>query len=138
MPPHHPWRAMRALPDWHVHFTDQLPEKIRGVTRWSDQTVWIQTGLTQAERRSVIEHELQHILRGPGGRRDREEATVRQSAARRLIPLGALAEALQWSYDEHDLADELWVGVPTIRARLAGLSDQEKRHIEEVLDDEWR
>ena len=135
---HQPWRSMRDLPDWHVHFTDELPAKVKGVTRWEDQTVWIKAGLSQAERRSVIEHERQHILRGPGGHRGREEKTVRQSTARRLISQEALVDALKWSRDEHDIADELWVSVAVVRARLDGLTRAEQDEIERALDDDWR
>lgn len=125
---------MRDLPDWTIHFTDEMPERLRGVTRWEDKTVWVRKGLSQADRRSVIEHERQHILRGPGGLRHPEERAVRAETARHLITLPALAEALKWSLDETELADELWVSVSVVRCRLDGLTQVEKDWISGQLD----
>ncbi len=59
-------------------------------------------------------------------------------AARRLIPHEALIDALRWSLDEHELAEELWVDVATVLARLAGLTEQEKADIDKRLwAQEW-
>lgn len=50
-------------------------------------------------------------------------------AARRLIPLGALGEALAWSLDAHTVADELDVDLPTLHARLAALRPAERTYL---------
>lgn len=91
--------------------------------------------LNQAERRSSLAHEMAHWvlddradLDDRGGRR--QERCADDMAARWLIGLDELAAAMLWSRDETELADELWVDVPTVRARLAALTDAEKDIIE--------
>jgi hypothetical protein len=54
---------------------------------------------------------------------------VRAAAAKRLIPFEALVDAMVWSGDDHELADELWVDVATVRDRLASLT---RRECEEI------
>jgi hypothetical protein len=55
---------------------------------------------------------------------------VDDAAARRLITDEQLVDALLWARDERELADELWVDVQTVRARLTGLNEREKNAIE--------
>lgn len=126
---HHPWRAFQHLVDWTLHWSHELPDDVQGEVDFEEQTVTLAHGLTQAERRCTIAHETQHILRGPAPEhlRQREEQAVDRAAAQLLIPLEALVEALLWSYDEHEVAEELWVDVDTVRARLANLTAAEQR-----------
>ena len=51
---------------------------------------------------------------------------MRHEAARRLIPLDDLARALQWSAYLPEVAEELGVDVATLRARLCGLTPEER------------
>lgn len=100
--------------------------------------IWIGHGLTQAERRSTLAHELIHAERGDepcvsGWHEDKQERLVSELAARQLITLDKLAEALAWSQDETELAEELWVDVDTVQARLAHLTECEKDQIESRL-----
>lgn len=133
---HHPWRAFRNLTAWTLHWSHELPEDRLGEVDFEAQTVTLAHGLTQAERRSTIAHETQHILRGaaPTHLRAREERAVDRAAAQLLISIEALAEALLWSYDEHEIAEELWVDVQTVRARMASLTDGETRQLNARLD----
>lgn len=133
---HHPWRAFGNLTSWTLRWSHELPEEIVGEVDFDARTVTLAHGLTQAERRCTIAHETQHILRGPVGAGvvAREERLVDREAARLLIPLEALAEALLWSYDEYEVAEELWVDVATVRARLANLTSDEQRQLNERLD----
>lgn len=87
--------------------------------------------LTQAERRSVLAHELEHVERGPFPRwmTPREEAAVSAAAARKLIRLHDLGEALAWADHPAEVAEELWVDIPTVRARLAGLTRDERHYL---------
>lgn len=103
---------------------------------FDSQTVTMAHGLTQAERRSSIAHETQHILRGPvePRLRTREERAVDQAAARLLIPFDALVEAMLWSMDDYEIAEELWVDVHTVRARLGSLTAAESRLLNQRLD----
>lgn len=132
---HHPWRVLRGLVDWTLHFA-HLPDGILGLTDHRRRTITLAHGLTQAERRCTLEHELQHVDRGPVTRGwvEREERVVDELAARRLITLERLADAMVWAYDEHEMAEELWVDVATVRTRLATLRPDEAAHIEDRLD----
>lgn len=100
-------------------------------------TVTITTGMTQAERRSTLTHELIHLERGTATEPRHqllEERYVQCESARRLITIEALIDALRWSHDEHELAEELWTDVDTVRTRLANLSAAERRFIDTELD----
>lgn len=96
--------------------------------------------MTQAERRCTLEYELQHVDRGPARtwKRDHEERVVDDLAARRLITFEELLEAMVWSYDEHEVAEELWVDVAMVRARMLGLTDEESAELERRLYDRER
>lgn len=63
----------------------------------------------------------------------RRERQADRVAARRLIPLEPLAEALLWATDEYEVADELWVAVDTVRTRLDDLGSSEVAYIEDRL-----
>lgn len=132
---HHPWRAFSRLAHWTLEWA-HLPEGLLGVTDFGRRTVTLTHGMTQVERRCTIAHETEHIHAGPvpPALVTREERRVDRVVSRRLIPLEALAEALVWANDEHELADELWVDVATVRARLRSLTDGESRTINERLD----
>lgn len=60
----------------------------------------------------------------------RQERRVPARAVRSLITLEARTDALLWSQDEHELADELWVDVETVRGRLHSLTQGEKDYID--------
>lgn len=97
-----------------------LPHGVWGLTDGGHR-VWLDARLGQAERRSTLAHELEHIRRGHHGcQPPAVEASVEHHAARRLIPdVHALADALVWARGHlGEAADELWVDVPTLRARL--------------------
>lgn len=106
--------------------------------------ITITSGMTQAERRSSLTHELVHRERGPVPEylREKEESIVRDITARRLIPMHALVEALLWSINEYEMADELWVDVGIVRDRFIGLEPDEEaflqaevRRREAIFDD---
>jgi hypothetical protein len=136
---HHPWRRLGRLVDWTLHFA-HLPDGILGHTDFRRRTITLAHGLTQAERRSTLEHELHHVDRGPAPqwRREYEERVVDDLAARRLIAFDDLLEAMVWSYDEHEVAEELWVDVGMVRARMRGLTDEESVELERRLYDRER
>lgn len=111
----HPWRHLRALA--HVVIEEHHEDDAElGWTLWaSPPRISLRRGLLQAERRSTLTHELVHLERGPLPEHDvldaREEVAVECEAARRLISTLHLVWAPQWSPDEHELAEELWVDV---------------------------
>lgn len=61
---YHPWRRLRELPAWELSWAN-LPVSVVGLTDWATRTVTLERDQTQAERRSAIAHELEHIERGP-------------------------------------------------------------------------
>lgn len=140
---YHPWRHLSRLTHIKVRWSRDDTE-LDGALGWfyvdTDEIV-LDARQTQAERRSTLTHELVHAERrdGPCGSvvlDARQERTVSQVAARRLIPLRALGEALRWSRDPDEVAEELWVDVDTLRVRMAHLHPAEraylKRRVEEV------
>lgn len=88
--------------------------------------------MTQAERRSALAHEISHLVSGPAivGYVEQDERLVTARAARWLIPMDCLVEAMLWANDDYELADELWVDVFTVRARLASLTAAESAELE--------
>ena len=96
--------------------------------------------LLQAERRCTIAHELIHLERGPAPDdpwlRAREERAVEAEAARRLITLDALADALAWSDRPVEVAEELWVDVQTLDVRVDGLNPAERAELDTRLTDD--
>lgn len=99
-------------------------------------TITLTTGLLQAERRCVVLHELLHEERGiPHGEDPREEAAVEQEVARRLITLEALADAVRWSQDVHEVADACWVTSDVLRTRWVHLHPSERHYLGRVIAD---
>lgn len=119
-----------------MRFAD-LPDGLLGYTDLARGVIVLDRSLTQVERRCTLTHELEHVHRGPISADPclaaREEAVIDRIAARRLVSLRDLVEALMWSDNEHEVADELWVDVPTLRTRIADLAAAERREIEARL-----
>lgn len=134
---YHPWRRFRVEAQW-VLWATRLPRGCMGYVDWRAHAVVIDRTLLQVERRCTITHELVHIERGPVptdpwlGRR--EERAVEREAARRLIELDALADALAWSSQPAEVAEELWVDEQTLNARVAGLSRSERAWLSRRLE----
>lgn len=130
----HPWRRLRDASHVTLHwFAGPGPF---GWCRHSTQEIYLRNDLTQAQRRATLLHELEHLERGPAVRGfvDQDERETRERSARWLIPFQALADALVWANDDQELAEELWVDVETVRTRLATLTDDETRQLNERLD----
>lgn len=95
--------------------------------------------LNQAQRRSTLTHELIHHERGipVEGCNETEERMVDDLAARRLIPLDALIEAMVWHFgmgSEDEIAEHLWVDRDTLVTRLKNLTDYESAYIANEID----
>lgn len=134
----HPWRWLRELRHITVEWVDHLPDDVMGRALYATDTIELAKGLTQAERRTTCWHEVQHLLRGPapGHLERREERTIEAIVARDLIPFEALVDAMLWSRDDYEIADELTVDVALVRARLEDLTDRESMALELALDHE--
>lgn len=100
----------------------------------AEAAILLRKGLTQAERRCTLAHELAHHRLGhvAGCDRkgaDRQEAEADALAARWLITLEDLADAELWGRYPSEVADELWVDLPTFKARVRGLTRDERDYI---------
>lgn len=105
---------------------------------WYDfdtQTISLRRGMTQAERRSTLRHELEHHLRGffTEEELDREEEVCELAAARDLIGVRELGEALAWSSSPSEVADELWVDEALLDVRLRHLHPAERAYLRSRL-----
>lgn len=138
----HPWRHIRQrYPHLGVNCCEPLPDDLRAA--WTQTGLFLRPGLTQAQRRCALTHEIVHLERGPVPRNPvlaaAEERIVADIAARRLIPLRSLLDAFMWTRptNHYDLADELWVDVPTLRIRLSGLDRHEVAELNRAIDRRW-
>lgn len=132
----HPWRHLRHHhPHLHVTTHQPLPPGLRAA--WTLDGIWLRPGLTQAERRCALTHEIIHLERGPVPAHPvlaaAEERVVADLAARRLIPLDSLAQALAWTTTPHDLAEDLWVDTHTLTIRLRHLTAGERAAVDHTL-----
>lgn len=118
---------------------EHLPGRQLGETDFDAQTITLDKRLRQATRRCTLAHELEHIARGPAPADPillaREEESIDRAVARRLIPIRKLVDAVRWSRDPHEIADELWVDVPTLEARIRGLHPSERAALNRVLEE---
>lgn len=136
-----PWRLLRHLNHITLHFTDD-DVLLDGAHAWYYhrlRAIVMDKRLTQVERRSVLAHELGHVIREdvPCGSEildARQESVVDQWAARKLITLDALTDALQWSDDPHEVAEALWVTVDLLEVRLRHLHPSERACLLRRLD----
>lgn len=130
----HPWRRLREVwPHLDLVFAD-LPAGTWGLS--TPEAIWLDRGLSQAERRCTLEHELVHREWGHVGCQDAAtEAAVHRVVARRLVPYALLASALPWAATVEELAEELWVDEETVRVRLAHLHPSERVKLLALLED---
>ena len=103
----------------------------------STDTIWLDDRLTGPEHRCTLAHELVHAERQdqPLGNPDlsaKREVVVHREAARRLISVDQLADAVAWAAEARELADCLDVDLPTLQARLDVLSDAERDYLETI------
>ena len=125
----HPWNPWEELREhWeHVtlHYAPSL--EVSDALAYTDgaENIWILDGLTVAERRCTLTHELIHLERRDAGHQgDKVERLVEREASRRLIPFDNLLEA-DWGQSLEKIADDLWVDEATLEVRLATLGEAE-------------
>lgn len=137
----HPWRVLRPLAHLTVDTDADLPRGRAGDIRGN--LIRLRRGLSQAQRRSTLSHELGHHKRGVIEHIDprlaaREERAVDAWAARRLIPLPMLADVLRWTDCLDEAAWECWVDRHTVCVRLATLTPAERDLLARLLADDER
>lgn len=138
----HPWRhAAEHYPDVVISCHCELPAHVWGLTSFPLRKVWLCRRLRQVHRRCTLTHELIHLERGPlpadPTSAAREEKIVDELAARRLITFGELTDGLRWTRDASELAEALWVDLPTLRTRMDTLDPVETAELEHALEDQW-
>lgn len=133
-----PWGAIAALQDVLVAF-EILPSG-RGWWEPDQRVLLLDKRQTRREMRCTLAHEIEHIMRGDHDvsgvspvLQARQEVAACAAASRLLIPLGRLVDALLWSQDECELAEELNVDEDTLRVRLVTLTPEEHAMIDERL-----
>ncbi|TDL05996.1 hypothetical protein [Mycobacterium paragordonae] len=138
----HPWKhAAEHYPHVTISCQQELPDRVWGLQ--IGHMIWLCRKLNQVRRRCTLTHELIHLERGPvpaePWARAREERTVSELAARRLIPIAALIDAYRWcpAGDPTELAEELWVDIPTLRTRMSSLDPFEVAELEHHLNGDW-
>lgn len=126
---YHPWRALRALGERVTLYWADLPDDILGLTDGSS-IIWMDPQQRQAKRRCTLTHELVHIELGhAAGCGSHGERHVDRLTSQRLITMAHLLDALVWTHDLDEVAEELWVDRATLDARIACLTDEERRQI---------
>lgn len=114
-----PWEGVP--PGWVV---TRAAITTRGYCDHARRLIVINARLSLVEERCTLTHEIIHAERGPvpAHHAAREERIVDAEAARRLIPLDALLEAVRWACCPAEAAETLGVDVPTLLTRLATLT----------------
>lgn len=131
---HHPWRHFRE--QWgHVGLEwQELAGDYQAVT--DGRRVIMDPTILQVERRCAIAHETVHLERGEHCAQDPVvERRADVVAARRLVTFDALAEALIWTDDLHEVAHELWVTPEIAQARIDVPWPSEVTIISELIAD---
>lgn len=99
------------------------------------KVITLDVRLTQAQRRCTLAHEIEHVGGGHvGPQPPAVERAVERAAARKLIELSDLADALHWTSDAHELAEVLWVDASVLSARLDALTNGERAAIQGAPD----
>lgn len=97
-------------------------------------TIWLHPHLSQTQRRCTLAHELAHIDLGHTRHvTDADERDAQRLAARRLIRIARLADAMVWTHSPDELAEELWVDTDTLEVRLDNLHPSEHHYIAQRL-----
>lgn len=115
----HPWRDLGQHPHITVHWVN-MPGEAWGLTD-GRRNILMSRRLLQSQRRVTLAHEMEHIKRGHVGcQPPTVERLVRHHAARYLLPdlRAVLDELIFYRGDWVRAAEDLWVDVPTLQARL--------------------
>jgi hypothetical protein len=131
--PWSPWRHLREQHSDVCVYELELPPGLLGCVDHEQRIIWLDSRLTQAERRCTLAHEIGHLERGPGPcdplGGSIEERLIDEWAARQLIDGDSLARAFQWSPFLPEIATELWVDLHMLRTRLRAATDEEQDRI---------
>ena len=126
---YNPWRALRHLGE-RVHLIwEPLEPGILAETD-GEGVIWMDPDQYQVQRRCTLAHELAHIELGhTAGCTGPDERAATHLAARWLIDMDRLLDAISWTEELEEAAEVLWVDMPTLEARLLGLTSAERQRI---------
>lgn len=129
--------ALLRYPDWVIAEAD-LGGIIPEVMSPSRKVILLEHRHNAAVRRCSLAHAIAHLDLGhhhtlAGWFEKREEAQADDLAARRLVPLEALAHALAWTRSRDEIAVELEVDLPTLDVRERGLTTSDRRRLRALL-----
>jgi len=140
---YNPFHVIRDNPSWTLDTYAPLPEGEDG--RWYNEheVMLLDRDLDRIGRRCTAAHEVEHALAGDEGCGALLEAdyfTVKMErrtdarAARKLVPLDALIEALRlYEGDDGAICEHLDVDQDVYEARLAALQPDERNQIREAM-----
>jgi hypothetical protein len=129
----HPWRRLRARPE--IDVTWPVMAGRLGSTNGTT-AIRMHPHQSQVQRRCTLAHELAHIELGHvGGCAPDRERDAALHAARWLVDIEDLLDALRWAEDLREVADCLWVDEPTLLARYDGLTPKERALIMALHDE---
>lgn len=128
--------AATRYPDWVIRHRPLLgvPEVMCPDRR----VILLERGHSAAERRCSLAHAVAHIDLGHtaavGWWSERQEAAADRLAARRLMPIYPLTDAVVWSESREELADVLGVDLHMLEVRARSLHPAERALIARALD----
>ncbi|WP_248582559.1 ImmA/IrrE family metallo-endopeptidase [Nocardioides sp. InS609-2] len=129
--------AAERYPDWvirHRPLSHGIPEVLCRRRR----VILIASHQDWASKRSSLAHAVAHLDLGHCHETARffnrqHEVEANQMAARRLISLPALADALCWTRDYHEIAGELDVDVELLKVRETHLHATERGYLRRAV-----
>ncbi|HEU5006071.1 MAG TPA: ImmA/IrrE family metallo-endopeptidase [Jatrophihabitantaceae bacterium] len=136
--PYDPWRDLAENWPGIEVVREPMPGRLLGELRVP--VIALRAGTSAAQERCTLAHELVHLERGGGCGGPwaaREEMLVHAEAARRLVTLDALADAIAEIGGDHDvgaLARLLDVDTETARLRLRLLDAAERARLRAGLN----
>ncbi len=140
MPGGNPWAALKERDDVLFDLAD-LPAGEHG--RWyaGERVILLAKGLTYAERRTALGHELGHAhfgdtCTGNAHVNSRQERAADIYAANMLIDIDDLISALRWSSDPWEIADDLQVTPRLVEIREARMHPGERAYLRRQLADQ--
>ena len=115
-----------------------LPDDLTGLYDHETRTIYLDRRCHEHTLRCTLEHELVHAERGDchigiPHLDAKQEETVERIAARRLLPVEKIKDALPWAVSFATLAHTLEVDHDILRTRLTHLSEHEWWELSEWL-----
>ena len=129
---YNPWRALHQSPD--ITLLWARLDGCLGLWHERSRTMILDPRQSQVERRCTLAYEaVRAERRHDGPQSEREDASVRLEAARKLIDIYDLGDKIVWAQDPAELADELFVDEATLLTRMQHLHPAEAGYLKARL-----